>query len=302
LNLPVPLPPQKQALLEAVAARLAAVPGVVAVVLGGSHARGTARPDSDLDVGIYYEERRPFAIDAIRAVAAEISIAGPPDVTDLYGWGPWVNGGAWIRTAAGKVDFVYRNLDQVRRTIDEAARGSSGHHFDQQPAFGFYGVIYLGETRACVPLHDPAGHVAALKRAVAVYPPLLRQKTVTSSLWLAEFSIDHAERWAGRGDGYAVAGALTRTAAYLTQVLFALNETYFMGDKSAMAEIEAGFRAARPLVPPDYVPRLRAILGRIGESPGALAASAGALRELWASVVALAREEGIDYRPFFRPP
>jgi hypothetical protein len=33
---------------------LGGVPGVVAVVLGGSRAAGTARPDSDWDVGVYY--------------------------------------------------------------------------------------------------------------------------------------------------------------------------------------------------------------------------------------------------------
>lgn len=59
------LPPEKQAILDAITARLAAVPGVVAIVLGGSYARGTARPDSDLDVAMYYAEQSPFKIDGI---------------------------------------------------------------------------------------------------------------------------------------------------------------------------------------------------------------------------------------------
>jgi predicted nucleotidyltransferase len=293
------LPPEKQAQLDAIAARLSSVPGVVAIALGGSFARGTARPDSDLDVAIYYEERRPFAIEDIRAIATAFSIAGPPDVTDFYGWGAWVNGGAWIRTDAGKVDFIYRNLDQVRRTIDDAVRGITNHDFNQQPAFGFYSVTYLGETHVCVPLHDPAGHLAALKKQVAAYPPVLKEKTVLSSLWLAEFSLAHAVGYAERGDGYAVAGALTRTAAFLTQVLFALNETYFLSDKTALAEIGAGFHRARPLVPSGYPERLRGVLGHLGETPAELAASTGSVRELWASVVGLAGDEGLRYRPFF---
>ncbi|MFT3889855.1 MAG: nucleotidyltransferase domain-containing protein [Arachnia sp.] len=36
--------------LQALAEDLAGVPGVVAVVLGGSRARGTHRPDSDVDL------------------------------------------------------------------------------------------------------------------------------------------------------------------------------------------------------------------------------------------------------------
>jgi predicted nucleotidyltransferase len=38
------------------AADLAGLPGVVAVVLGGSRAAGTHRPDSDWDLGLYYVE------------------------------------------------------------------------------------------------------------------------------------------------------------------------------------------------------------------------------------------------------
>jgi predicted nucleotidyltransferase len=40
--------------MEHLAGRLAAIPGVVAVTLGGSRARGTARADSDWDFGLYY--------------------------------------------------------------------------------------------------------------------------------------------------------------------------------------------------------------------------------------------------------
>jgi predicted nucleotidyltransferase len=293
------LPAEKRALLDHVTARLAAVPGVVAVALGGSYARGTARPDSDLDVALYYDEAQPFAIEDVGAVAAEISSAGPPAMTDLFGWGPWVNGGAWITTVAGKVDFIYRSVDQVERTIDEAQRGVTRHDFEQQPAFGFYSVIYLGETRVCVPLHDPAGRLAALKQRVAKYPPLLKTRTIASNLWLAEFSLVHAVGYAERGEVYAVAGTLTRTAAFLTQVLFALNETYFMSDKTAMAEIAAGFNVAWPLVPAGYVERLGRVLGHVGDTPAQLAAATAALRELWASLVALVRDEGIAYRAPF---
>ena len=40
--------------LNEIADRLVAVGGVVGVVLGGSRARGTHRPDSDYDLGLYY--------------------------------------------------------------------------------------------------------------------------------------------------------------------------------------------------------------------------------------------------------
>ena len=78
-------------------------------------------------------------------------------VTGFYEWGAWVNGGAWIHNPVCKVDFLYRNLDQVKRTIDDAKRGILHHDYAQQPAYGFYSVIYLAETQICLPLYDPQG-------------------------------------------------------------------------------------------------------------------------------------------------
>ncbi|MCL4559749.1 MAG: nucleotidyltransferase domain-containing protein [Chloroflexi bacterium] len=267
-----PLPVEKQALLDALVESLSAVQGVRAVVLGGSYARGTQRPDSDLDIGLYYREDQPFSVEDVRRVAGSISANAAPVVTDFYGWGPWVNGGAWIQTAAGKVDFLYRNIEQVERTIREARQGISHHDFDQQPAFGFYSVIYLAETRICLPLYDPDGTIARLKTQVAVYPPLLKKKIVSDSLWLAEFTLAHANQYAKRGDVYCAVGAFTRILSYLPQALFALNETYFLNDKTAMAEI-----AAFSIRPKDFVARLSGLLAHPGQTPEELVDSTRAI-------------------------
>ncbi len=286
------LPPEKQQLLERALALLTAVRGVQAVVLGGSHARGTARPDSDLDLGIYYSEAAPFAISEIQSAAAALSGRAGQEVTDFYGWGPWVNGGGWVHTPAGKVDFLYRNLEQVERAIQDARQGIVHHHYDQQPAFGFYSVIYLAETQICLPLHDPAGHIQRLKALVAGYPPLLKEKTVSQMLWLAEFSLLHADGYAASGDVYATVGALARAASYLTQALYALNETYFLNDKYALREM-AGFA----FLPPGYLERLPAVLGKAGQTAGELRASVNEMRVLWGEVVGLT---GGVYRPAFQ--
>ena len=118
------IPAEKARTLGEIVDRLRVVPNVMAVVLGGSYACGLARGDSDIDVGVYYREAAPFSIDDVRSIARRISKPGAdPTVTELYGWGPRVNGGAWIQTPVGKVDYVYRNLDQVERVIEEGYRG-----------------------------------------------------------------------------------------------------------------------------------------------------------------------------------
>ena len=139
LNVPLNMPADKLGMLRAIAEALQNVPNVVAVVLGGSHAGGLARPDSDID----YREAAPFSIEHVRSVAGSISTAGTvPTVTEMYGWGPWVNGGAWIQTPVGKVDFLYRNLDQVQRVVEEGRQGIWRHDYDQQPPYGFRSVVY----------------------------------------------------------------------------------------------------------------------------------------------------------------
>ena len=271
----------RAALLHGLVKTLSAIPGMVAIVLGGSYAEGAQTPASDLDIGLYYRPGSPFDLAAIRAAAEAVAVQ-PPTVTDFYAWGPWVNGGAWIHTAAGKVDFLYRNLDQVEQTIQEAQAGIMRHDFDQQPTFGFYSVIYLAETRICRPLYDPDGVIAHLKESVAVYPPALKRKAVADSLWAVEFTLLHADSYAAKGDVYNTVGCLTRCAANLTQALFALNETYFLTDKRALATA-AGFEVQ----PADFGPRLQAILAHPGCDAAALTAGVAALRDLWRELCAL---------------
>jgi predicted nucleotidyltransferase len=108
--MPLNLPAEKLRTLDSAVAALRNVPNVVGIVLGGSYACGFARPDSDLDIGVYYRETSPLNVEEVRSAARRICIVGSvPVVTGPYEWGPWVNGGAWIQTPAGKVDFLYKN-------------------------------------------------------------------------------------------------------------------------------------------------------------------------------------------------
>lgn len=285
----VPVP--KRALLHQLVDELRQVPGMAAIVLGGSYASGTQHAASDLDVGLYYFENAPFAIPAIQQIAERVAGTGGATVTDFYAWGAWVNGGAWIHAPQGKVDFLYRNLDQIQRTFTEAQQGIAHHDYDQQPTHGFYSVIYLAETQICLPLYDPAGLIARLKGQVEPYPTLLKQKIVADSLWGAEFTLLHARAFAGQGDIYNTVGCLTRTTGNLTQALFALNERYFMRDKKVMTTI-----ATFPRLPAGYGEHIQEILACPGNTAPALTETVNRLHQCWQQVVALA---GTLYQPKF---
>lgn len=286
------LPVEKRTTLAAIVEALAALPGMVAVGLGGSYARGAAHADSDVDLGLYYDDERPFAIAAVRAVAQRFETGGgTPAVTGFYEWGPWVNGGAWLHTAAGRVDFLYRSVQHVERVIDACERGEIEWHFAQQPPYGFRSVIYLAETSICLPLHDPRGMLRLLRERVATYPEALRTAIVRSSLWSAEFTLFNAQKIAAAGDLYATAGCLTRAACELTQVLFALNRRYFISDRGALAAIDSF-----PLRPQRYGERVGELLASPGADAAALVASVQSLAALIRETAALASDV---YQPRF---
>ncbi|MCA9976359.1 MAG: nucleotidyltransferase domain-containing protein [Anaerolineales bacterium] len=286
------VPQQKQVFLQQLVTDLRQIPQITAVVLGGSYANKTHHGTSDLDIGLYYHEADPFPIAAVRQIAGKVSVKGRPVVTDFYEWGAWVNGGAWIETAVGKVDFLYRNLDQIEQTIEDAQQGIVQHDYDQQPTHGFYSVIYLAETQICIPLYDPGNHIFRLKHRVASYPPALKTKIINDSLWSAEFTLQFAEHYAALGDVYNTVGCLSRTAANLTQALFALNETYFMRDKRVMETV-----AAFPILPADYVEQVTAVLAHPGKAAKKLKQSVMSLKNAWYSIVSLTEE---IYQPQFQ--
>ena len=168
---------------------LAALPGVEAIVLGGSHARGRAREGSDVDLGLLYRDARPLDVAAVRALAARWNDAANPVVSELYEWGPWVNGGAWLMLRGRRVDLLYKSLDRSEETIAEARAGRHEIHFAQQPPFGFWSGTLLGESACALPLHDPAGHAERLRREVAAYPEALRAAVLRDMLPGAGFGL-----------------------------------------------------------------------------------------------------------------
>ncbi len=68
-------------LVSSITDRLAEIPGVRGVVIGGSYARGCAQPDSDIDLGIFYSEAAPFPIEAVRSLAEAVNDTPGPVVS-----------------------------------------------------------------------------------------------------------------------------------------------------------------------------------------------------------------------------
>lgn len=166
------------------ASRLSAVPGVLGVALGGSHATGTATPSSDIDLSLAYDGAATyggtpgFDLAALRDLCHELDdgggdSSGGAEPSGLGGWGPWVDGGAWLTLQGQRVDFIYRDVRRVEQSVRDALAGRVELHTQPGHPHGIHAHTYAGELANCVLLHDPAGQLSALRAQVAAYPPAL---------------------------------------------------------------------------------------------------------------------------------
>ncbi|MEU3250434.1 nucleotidyltransferase domain-containing protein [Streptomyces sp. NPDC006997] len=189
--------------LSTVTDRLATLPGVRGVTLGGSRAQGAHRPDSDWDMAVYY--RGAFDPADLRALGWD------GEVSEIGGWGGGVfNGGAWLTVEGRRVDVHYRDLDVVEQVMADAEEG----RFRVEPLmFHLAGIptyLLMAELAVNRVLHGepprPAGYPAALRRTA----PERWYGTATATLAYARSG--HAPRGSVTQVGGAIALAATQTA------------------------------------------------------------------------------------------
>ena len=259
----------------ALAGRLVAVEGVVGVLLGGSRARGEYHPDSDVDLGVYY--RPPLDVEGLAALAREV--AGPSaTVTRPGDWGPWVDGGAWLRVDGVAVDWIYRDVDRVRAAWRHAQEGRVAWQAQTGHPLGVLDVWYAGEVALGVVLADPTGELTRLHAVAAVFPEALAAALV-ARLPEATFTLDIARKTIYRGDVAYVAGCLFRALGVCAYALHAHARRWVVNEKGLIAA--AG---ALPGAPAGFAARAHGLLAGVGGTPEELAATLDAAAALVAEV------------------
>jgi hypothetical protein len=201
--------------VEHLATQLAAIPGVVAVTLGGSRATNTAVEGSDWDFGLYYRGR----LDPADVVA----LGWPGQVFAPGEWGRIVNGGAWLTVDGTKVDLIYRDLDEVLRWTAAAEDGQ----FEIQREVGYV---------AGIATYVPAGELA-LGRVLAGalprpgFPRKLRRTAPTAWFRLAAGALHFAEVHAGRADRAACLANLCQAVLAAAQGRLAAAGEWVLNEK-----------------------------------------------------------------------
>jgi hypothetical protein len=209
--------------LLAIADRLAGIPNVVAVVLGGSRATGTEQADSDWDFGIYYDG----ALDAddLRALGYDGQVFEPGE------WSRLMDGGAWFEIDGTKVDVIYRSVDAVRHWIDEAEAGRFEVELLGGFLAGFDTTILVGEVALCRVLHG------SLPFAVPSYPDALRREAPPRWRARRDFSLMYAEMHEARGDALMETGMRARAAVEEAHAVLAERGEWVLNEKGLLARV-----------------------------------------------------------------
>ncbi|MFC5720978.1 nucleotidyltransferase domain-containing protein [Streptomyces gamaensis] len=239
--------------LDAVADRLAALPTVHAVTLGGSRAEGTHSPDSDWDLAVYY--RGGFDPAALRAVGWD------GEVSELGAWGGGVfNGGAWLTIDGRHVDVHYRDLDAVEHELAEAREGRFHweplmFHLAGIPSYLIVAELALGRVlRGTLPRPD---HPEALRESA---PPWWRSR--------AALTLQYAQgAYVPRGRATEAAGALATAALETAHAVLAARGEWATNEKRLLDR--AGLRG------------LDTITADLRPDPASLARAFTAARELF---------------------
>ncbi|MGC3003060.1 nucleotidyltransferase domain-containing protein [Streptomyces sp. G35A] len=248
--------------LDRTADRLAALPGVRAVTLGGSRARGTERPDSDWDLAVYY--RGAFDPGDLRAAGWE------GEVSEVGGWGGGVfNGGAWLTIDGRRVDVHYRDLDVVEHELTEAEAGRFRieplmFHLAGIPTYLLAAELAINEVlRGDLP--RPAGYPPALRGTA---PPRWHG---TATATLAYARSGHAPK----GALTQVAGAIAVAATHTAHAVMAARGEWVTNEKGLIER--AGLQEAD------------ALTGGLTRSADDLARAVAAAEELFGRAVRTAR-------------
>lgn len=257
--------------LRELAGNLGAIPGVSAVVLGGSRARGTHRADSDVDLGLYVRpdvDRSALAAVAARwhGLAVEIGPSGS--------WGPWVDSGAWITVAGTPVDLILRDVTRVAEQCARAVRGEFAFH--QQPGhpFGFLDVAYAGEVALSIPLVDDESVHAGLAASITPYPEAL-SRALVNNLWQVDFHLDGAAKAAGAGDTTYVCLCITHAVMLVAHGWHAACGVWVVNEKGLVTGV-----SRLPSAPASFSRDAAEILAALGSTPKELRASIDRARAL----------------------
>jgi hypothetical protein len=200
-----------------------AVIGKYAIALAGAHAKGKADEHSDVDFFLLAEDMQPH--ETILEIFAEAA----DGCSAVSSW----DGGIELTYKGIKIETTVRILRQLQEVVEDCRRGKIKIDQEFWTLNGYYNYVHLAEIGFVQPLDDPYNILADLKQGLGEYPPALKKAIIDEFWWKCTFWPNnfHYISAINRRDIVYTSGILHNTFHSMVQLLFALNEKYFSGDK-----------------------------------------------------------------------
>ncbi len=215
-------PPVIHSILEEFAVILKQLAGDqrYAIAVSGSLGKGTWDSRSDVDFRLYTDR----------------AIAWPHQ--DPESWKDYFAATERWKERGIRIDDVWpRTVGDINAALD---RWTQGDIQPMETVWTIWGYHLLTDINDQYSIEDPYDIIGEWKERLRFYPPALKQaimKKYTGSLqyWRADY---HYANKVKRCDVIFTAGLTSKLVHEILQILFALNETYFVGDGSNLIYAE----------------------------------------------------------------
>lgn len=212
--------------------------GRYAVTIGGSRGKGTADTRADVDFRLFCDE-----------------IADGPKYWETTTWQMFVQAVERWRAKGINIDYCW--VRTVAEIDGQLGAWLSGQVQPVERVWTLWGYHLLTDIANQAVIEDPDGLIAAWQARLVPYPQALQQAIIKKHLgslnyWRTDY---HYRNKVERGDVVFLAGLTARLIHDIMQVLFALNETYYVGDGNNLHYV-----AKFAIQPPAFAERVTTIL------------------------------------------
>lgn len=195
--------------------------GRCAVTIGGSHGKGTFDERSDLDFRVFCDE-----------------IIGAPRYWETEEWRSFAQIVDRQRPQGIDIDYCWvRTVSEIESELDAWL---NGRVVPVEKVWTLWGYHLLTDLANQMVIDDPFGLVAGWQTRLTPYPRSLQRAVIEKHMgslnyWRSDY---HYRNKVERGDQVFLAGISSRLVHDMIQVLFAINNTYYVGDGNNLHYIE----------------------------------------------------------------
>lgn len=217
-----PIPPRIQPVIDDCLPLLKPLAlGRYAVSIGGSHGKGTHDGRSDVDFRIFCDD-----------------VLGAPKHWETDEWKAFDSAVHSWRARGIDIDYCWiRTIKDIEAQMDAWLGGN----LSPEPlVWAIWGYHLLTDIQNQMVIDDPSGIISAWKKKLASYPQPLKKAILRKHLdslryWRNDY---HYLSKVQRKDAVFLAGLTSKLVHDLVQIIFALNETYYIGDGNNLSYME----------------------------------------------------------------